>query len=173
MRDWLAGVIAVAVATSGGCKTDDPKPRPKPAETAVRSAAPAQHPRSPAAPRAAEKLGVDRVLVVEPRFEGAKPLSALRIQEQFDQARASYCMPGTDPAAIAKQMAAALARDGWDSVSSRGDALRAAVSGTNDDLRITISIGGKDATCTGLVANVLYSGTHATIPELAPGERIR
>ena len=166
MRRML--VVAV-IASIVGCKTEDakqapPAPRPAPSVPAPRPAPkPAAHGREL----------IDTLLLNEPRFASATPLAPLKVIKEREQAHQSWCMPGTDALAIAVTMAASLKAAGWAEVTSRGTPGRAVIGGTVDDVSISLTIGGKDATCTGLVATAHYTTSTVIIPPIDDGERIR
>ena len=167
MRVRRALAIAV-IANLAGCKTDDAKP----AASAVRSAPPPPAPlaRPPVAPPPAELL--DIVLLREPRLPHATPLAPLKVIEERERVTQSWCIRGSDALAIAIDVAAALTSAGWVGVRSRGTPTRAAASATADGVTLSITVGGVDATCTGLVTSATYTTSTFTIPPLADGERI-
>jgi hypothetical protein len=163
--------LAVGIAALIACKTDDAKRPP----TTSAPPAPTETPPAPApvpAPGPAPMpLDLAKARALEPRFEGATPLAPLRMHQR-DQARQSWCIAGTDAEAIARGVAQQLTADGWDDVSSRGTAARAGASAAQGDVRISITIGGRDAACAGLVATAHYTGATLTLPALEAGERI-
>ncbi len=159
-------VIAV-IASSAGCKTDDAKPTPP---------APVQRPapRTPEPPKAEGLL--DWILGKELQLANAKVLAPLRAFDDRGQAQQSWCMAGSDAQAIASEMTKAMIAAGWGTPRSRGTADRASVEATLDDKGeyvATISIGGRDPTCDGLVATALYHSTTITIPPVPEGDRVR
>jgi len=162
--------LAIAViANLAGCKTDDAKPaapasRPAPPRPAPPARAPEPEPQ-------AELL--DIVLLREPRLPNATPLAPLKVIEERERVTQSWCIPGSDAHAIALDVATALTGAGWVGAAVRGTPARAAASATADGVTLSITVGGVDATCTGLVASATYTTQAFTIPPLADGERIR
>src|SRR5665647_187315 len=126
--------LVIAVIAGVVCKADSkpPVPAPRPAPAAP-------------APAAKHEL-VDTLLLDEPRFDHATPLAPLKIIEDREQAVQSWCMTGSDAQAIATAMAASLTAAGWGDVSSRGTPDRSVVGGTVDDVSVSITVGGRDAT---------------------------
>ncbi len=167
MRVRRALAIAV-IANLAGCKTDDAKP----AAPAARPAPPRPAPpaRPPVAAPPAELL--DIVLLREPRLPNATPLAPLQVIEERERVTQSWCIPGSDAHAIAVDVAAALTTAGWVGAAVRGTPARAAASATADGVTLSITVGGVDATCTGLVASATYTTSTFTIPPLEEGERI-
>lgn len=165
----LRGLVIVVIASSVGCKTDDAKPTPP---------APAQRP----APRPPEPSGsaqranlIDLILLKEPQFANATVLAPLRAFDDRDQAQQSWCMAGTDVLAIAAAMEKAMLAAGWLNPRSRATADRANISASLDDhglYAVTISIGGRDKACDGVVASALYHPTTITIPPVPEGDRV-
>lgn len=163
MRALAIAVIATSMAVSGSCKTDDAKPAPKPPSSppAARTAPP---------PPVHAEL-VDTVLLREPTFAGATPLAKLKVVDE--RAHQSWCVPGTDALAIATNLATALEAAGWQQITTRGTTERAATSGDADGVTLAITVGGRDAGCTGLVATGVYTTQTIIVPPLEDGERIR
>lgn len=164
--------LVALVVVLGACKTDDAKPTPRanvPAQPQPRSPAPDAGAR---AARPDAPLDLARVEELAPRLEGATVMSPARMH-QADQARQVWCVAGSDAAAIAHEIARELTASGWSEVSTRGTSERAGAAGTQDGVRISITVGGRDASCPGLVASAVYAGASVTLPTLAPGERIR
>ena len=158
--------LVIAVIASGiGCKTDDAKPAPP--EGTRRPPPPA-----PARAAAVHEL-VDTLLLNEPQFASATPLAPLKVIEEREQAHQSWCITGSDAMAIATMMATSLKAAGWAEVSSRGTPDRAVIAGTVDDVSLSIAVGGRDATCTGLVATAHYTTSTVIIPPVPDGERVR
>ncbi len=164
-------MIAV-IASCVGCKTDDakstpPVPRPVPR--------PAGDHRS--ATGSAQRAGlIDLILLKEPRFANAKVLAPLRAFDDRDQAQQSWCMAGTEILAITSEMTNAMITAGWVNARSRGTVDRASISASLDDhgiYAVTISIGGRDQACDGVVASALYHPTTITIPPVPEGDRVR
>lgn len=157
--------LVIAVIASVGCKADDAK-RPPPA--------PRPAPLVPAPkPEARGHELVDTLLLNEPRFANATTLAPLKVIEEREQAVQSWCMIGTDAQAIATTMSASLTKSGWADVSVRGTPERAAIAGTVDDVSVSITVGGRDATCTGIVATAHYTTSTVIIPPVEDGERVR
>ena len=174
-RGWHGAIAAAAAlgVVGTGCKTDDAKPTPRVKEPSQPRPAipPAGDGGDGDAPPPARPLDLARVQELEPSFDGATVLSPARMH-QADQARQTWCMAGDDARALATAIADELSATGWTDVASRGTAERAAAAGTRDGIRISISVGGRDTTCPGLVASAVYAGPNVTLPVLAPGERI-
>lgn len=169
-----AGHALTALALLASCKTDDAKPT----RTAPPRSEPSAPPRpAPAAAAAASDAAVAptfslaQLQQLAPRFEGGRELVALRMAPS-GQARQTWCMPGADAAAIARAMAAELTAAGWTDARSRGSAERAGASATIDSVHVTISVGGRDASCSGMLAIASYSGEDVVLPPVEPGERI-
>lgn len=161
--------ITAALLLIAACKTDDakpavtppPAPQPPPARSAPLVAADAQ------------RFDLELLERLAPELEGSKELAPLRIHAS-QQAVQSWCVPGTDAEIAAKSIANTLTREGWSDARSRGTGERAAASGSRDGVRISISVGGRDARCLGLVATATYVGGTVTLPPpLEEGERIR
>ncbi len=163
MRAFAIAVIATTIAVSGGCKTDDAKPAPKPPTQPA--------PKAPASPPPARAELVDTVLLREPTFVGATPLAKLKVIDE--RAHQSWCVPGSDALAIATNLATSLEAAGWQQIKTRGTSDRAATSGDADGVTLSITVGGRDATCTGLVATGVYTTQTIIVPPLEDGERIR
>ena len=162
--------LAIAViASSVGCKTDDAKPPPP----AVQRPAP----RPPEPTGSAQRAGlIDTILLREPQFANAKVLAPLRAFDDRDQAQQSWCMAGTDVLAITSEMTRAMTAAGWVNPRSRGTVDRGSISASLDDqgiYAVTISIGGRDQACDGVVASALYHPTTITIPPVPDGDRVR
>ena len=158
-------LVVAVIASSIGCKTEDAKQAP-PAPSV---------PAPPPAPKPAAngRELIDTLLLNEPRFANATSLAPLKVIEEREQAQQSWCMSGTDALAIATTMAASLKAAGWGEVSSRGTPDRAVIGGTVDDVSISLTVGGRDATCTGLVATAHYTTSTVIIPPIEDGEHIR
>lgn len=178
----LRRTLAVAViASSVGCKTDDAKPTPPaPAERAAPSPAPTAPtaPSAPAAsPESARRAGlIDAILRKEPQLANARVLAPLRAFDDRDQAQQSWCMAGTDVLAITSEMTRSMVAAGWVNPRSRGTVDRASISAALDDqgiYAVTISVGGRDKTCDGIVASALYHASTITIPPVPDGDRVR
>jgi len=172
-------VIALGLAAAG-CKTDRDEPRPANTATPSRPAPTPRRPSpppstTPAEPPPAEDQGFDRERLEEiaPELPGATALSPLVLVEERERAHQTFCVPGTDAAAAAQSIAAALERSGWTDVASRGTADRAAASATQGNIQISITVGGRDAACAGQVATARYTSDTIVIPPLDEGERIR
>jgi hypothetical protein len=162
-------LVIAAIASSAACKTDDAKrAAPRPAPAAPGAPAPAPGP----GPARGHEL-IDMLLLHEPMFADAAPLAPLKVIEERERAQQSWCMSGTDAQAIANVMASTLTSAGWGDIRVRGTSERAAVSGTVEDISISITVGGRDATCTGLVATAHYSTSTVIIPPVDDGERVR
>ncbi len=161
-------VIAV-IASTGGCKTDDAKPTPP---AAVQRPAP-----PPQATGSAQRAGlIALILLKEPRFANAKVLAPLRAFDDRDQAQQSWCIAGADVLAITSEVTKAMIAAGWVNPRSRGTVDRASISASLDDqgvYAVTISIGGRDQACDGVVASALYHPTTITIPPVPDGDRVR
>lgn len=186
-RPALAAVAALgALAVVGGaCKTDDARrsPATRPGATAPEVRAddgpevraddgPALRDDDGPAP-AAPPLTLARIEALAPALPGAVPLAPLRLF-QVDQARATWCVSGEDAEVIAQGIARALRTAGWDEVTSRGTADRAGAAGTQDGLRASFSVGGRDPACPGgRVATAHFHGATVTLPAVTPGEPIR
>ena len=161
-------VIAV-IASSIGCKTDDAKPTPP---AVVQRPAP----RPPEPSGSAQRAGlIDVILLKEPQFANAKVIAPLRAFDDRDQAQQSWCMAGTDAQAIAAAMEKAMLAAGWVNPRSRGTVDRASISATLDEegiYAVTISIGGRDKACDGVVVSALYHPSTITIPPVPEGDRV-
>ena len=172
----MRALAITVIATLVGCKTDDAKPVAKPPTPSGAEALPsakdpsAAKASSPAAANAPAVL-LDTVLLREPTFRSATPLAPIKIVDE--RAHQSWCVPGTDALAIASDLATALQAAGWLQVSTRGTADRAATSGDADGVTLAITVGGRDAACTGLVATGVYTTQTITVPPVADGERLR
>lgn len=158
MTCFLAGAALCA------CKTDDAKPAPPP------PAKPAPPRPAPPAPRAPAATAAELAF---PAFRDARELAPPRATPQLDALVASWCLSGSIAAAT-QQLAAALTAGGFDHVAARGTGERRAISGMRGDDRVSISVGGKDQRCDGIVATgtIVRAGSF-TPPALEPGERIR
>jgi hypothetical protein len=110
---------------------------------------------------------------LEPRLANATPLAPLKLVAEREQARQSWCMTGTDAQALAAEVAKTLTAAGWDNVITRGTPERAGTAAIQDGVRLAITIGGRDASCPGLVATGLYTTSTVIIPPLEEGERVR
>jgi len=161
----VRALAITVIATIVGCKTDDAKPTAKPPAPPAAKASPA-----PAQPATHAEL-LDTVLLREPTFRSATPLAALKIVDE--RAHQSWCVPGSDALAIASDLATSLQAAGWLQVTTRGTSDRAATSGDADGVTLAITVGGRDATCSGLVATGVYTTQTIIVPPLADGERIR
>lgn len=161
-------LVIVVIASSVGCKTDDAKPTPP---AVVQRPAPSE----PSGP--AQRVGlIDLILLKEPQFANATVLAPLRAFEDRDQAQQSWCMAGSDVLAIAAAMEKAMLAAGWVNPRSRATVDRASLSASLDDggeYAVTISIGGRDKACDGVVASALYHPTTLTIPPVPEGDRVR
>ena len=164
-------LLAIAVIASlVGCKTDDAKPAPP---------APVQRPapRPPEPTGSAQRAGLfDPILLKEPQFANARVLAPLRAFDDRDQAQQSWCIAGTDVLAITSELTKAMVAAGWINPRSRGTVDRATISASLNDhgiYAVTISIGGRDQTCDGVVASALYHPTTITIPPVPEGDRVR
>jgi hypothetical protein len=158
-------LVVAVIASSFGCKTDDARRAPP---------APSPAPSVPAPkPEARGHELIDTLLLNEPKFANATALAPLKVVEEREQAVQSWCVSGSDAQVIAAAMASTLTKAGWGDVSSRGAADRAVVGATVDDVSVSITVGGRDATCTGLVATAHYTTSTLIIPPVEDGERIR
>lgn len=175
-------VAASLVLLLGACKADKPAattqtPPSPPAvtarpETPRPALPPAVAPPGSGAGPGSGALDVKRVAELSPALPNAKRIAALSVQDKFGQARESWCTSTVDPTQAAKDIAAQLSHEGWSDISSRGSSTRASVSAVQDGVHVTVSLGGADKACTGLMTHVIYHGAGATAPALEPGERV-
>lgn len=164
--------LALAALLAGhvvACKTDDaprpssPAPAPAPALRAPLAApADAQEPRP---------LALAQLRALAPTLPGAPELRPLRLAPS-GLASQSWCMPGRDAAAAAASLARALGVAGWTELTTRGDPARAAVGASYDEVRLSITVGGADERCAGVVATATYAGAQLVVPPIEDGERL-
>lgn len=82
-----------------------------------------------------------------------------------DLALASWCLPGSAPSAVAPALGDALREAGWAHVTARGDDPRIGISAVAGDLRLAITLGGRDQACAdGVVATATLASTRASLP---------
>ena len=79
-----------------------------------------------------------------PTIDGAKLIS--RTTRDHVHAITAWCIDEHD--AVARVMAA-LRRDGWNDIRSRGEGQRIAIAATRGDLRFAATTGGRDERCAG------------------------
>ncbi|MDB4961637.1 MAG: hypothetical protein JWP01_1636 [Myxococcales bacterium] len=167
MRRWLA---IIGIVSSPGCKTDDAKPA---ASVSSRPAgAGSGSVRTPSA-RVDDVFDLAAVQRLEPTLPSSTPLAPLKLVAEREQARQSWCMTGSDARTLADEVARGLTAAGWNEVAVLGTSERAGASAIQDGVRLSITIGGRDATCAGLVATGLYTTSTVIIPPLEDGERVR
>jgi hypothetical protein len=167
----LGRLAIIGIVSGAGCKTDDAKPASSVSlhqDRGGSGSAPA-----PPAPPAGDAFGLEAVQRLAPTLAHSTPLAPLKLVADREQARQSWCMAGTDARAIAEQVATTLTASGWDEVVTRGAPDRAGTAAMQDGVRLSITIGGRDATCAGLVATGLYTTSTVIIPPLEDGERVR
>ena len=163
MRSSALATSLVIVALAA-CKTDDARPTASPAKQPT-----AGEPR-PTDPK--RWRGLSREV---PVFEGARTLVAPRSTPNNEDVFTSFCFETKDPQVAATRVAETLRSDGWDDVTTRGTGAKLAVGARAGDRRISVIVGGADASCTGLVATatVVRIGQFTPPPPLEDGEKIR
>jgi hypothetical protein len=154
----LAGAVAAALT---GCKTDDARP-------ARGSAAPAS-PAAPATPAPSAVAGPPTF----PTLAAATPLGEARATPDGDTRLVSWCIDAPDAQAAAMTLVEALQGD-WEYVTKRGSGTRIGVSGSKQDHRLSIVVGGTDQRCKGIfaTATIVRAGAFVPPPPLEDGEKI-
>jgi hypothetical protein len=135
-------VLAVALVLAG-CKADKPEPPPPPVERVAPASAPS---------------------AAMPVIDGAKPLPRAKPGDDV----ASWCID--EPDAV-DRVTAALRRDGWSDVHTRGTGARIGIAANKGKIRFSGSTGARDDRCAGTVV----IATMVNLGELVipPGEKLR
>jgi hypothetical protein len=160
--------LLLAIALLGACKADQAEPpapviaervaaeSPLPTGTETRKAAGSGPARAP-------------IATLMPTIDGAKLLG----QRTRDEVHAitTLCIDEHD---ATERVMAALRRDGWSDIRTRGEGERIGVAATKDDARFAASTGSRDERCAGtLVSATVMRLGQVRLPPMPVGDKLR